>query len=109
MSQQMVVQKVKLLAVYFQNTFYIFFPLEVPLFKGSLIHIDPGHLKLIVRYGSSDKSKQAIKAVVYRIMESIYSDEYMASHSLSGRGKPGNPKNKANPALPRDDVDAIIG
>jgi len=42
-------------------------------------------------------------------MESIYSDEYMASHSLSGRGKPGDPKKKANPALPRDDVDAIIG
>lgn len=82
---------------------------QVALFKGSHIRLDPKHLKLACSYGIADKKEKAKKAVVYRIMESIYSEEYMAAHTTSGRPAPGNSKEQAKPALPVEDVEAIVG
>jgi len=80
----------------------------VPLYKGCHLKLSSTHLKLACSYGIADKLDKGKRACVFKIMESIYSEEFMASHSLTGRPAPGAPKEEAKPALPQEDVNAII-
>ncbi len=77
----------------------------MPLYKGCHLKLDPTHFKLACSYGISEKKEKGKRNVVFKIMESIYSEEYMAEHSTSGRPAPG--KTVAKPSLPKDDMDAI--
>lgn len=81
----------------------------MPLYRGCHLKLDPDNLKLAISYGMADKRDKGKRAMINRILESIYSEAYMASHSFSGRPAPGMPPESAKPAIPDKDKVALQG
>jgi phage gpG-like protein len=75
------------------------------------LQINAADLKLAVSYGSVGNGDSNMRSMINKIMESIYTRQYMATHSYTGKASPANKRARipAKPALPVDDRKAIRG
>jgi hypothetical protein len=81
------------------------------LVKDGSLQIDASVLRLAVIEGKRGATFDHMRAMCNKILEGVYSRQYMAEHSFSGRGPPtpkGQPKPKTKPGLPPEDVEAIV-
>lgn len=72
--------------------------------------INEADLKLAVSYGSVGNGDPNMRSMINKIMESVYTREFMATHSYTGKKAPANRRDtehRPKPALPIDDVKAI--
>jgi hypothetical protein len=91
----------------------------VPLYKHCHLKISEPNLLLATSYGLAGKTISSMRAMVNKLLESIYPRETLGSHTISGSlprvPRNANPdeqlaaKSTAKPALPAEDVDAITG
>ena len=77
------------------------------MYKGCHLRLDETHYQLACSYGVADKLEKGKRAMINKLLESFYTSEYMAGHSVSGKQAPGQPKESTKPGLPTADVDAI--
>ncbi|KAI9551041.1 hypothetical protein GHT06_006255 [Daphnia sinensis] len=80
------------------------------LVSGMSLMINEADLKLAVSYGSVGNGDSNMRSMINKIMESVYTREFMATHSYTGKKTPAKRQDKEHqpkPALPIDDVKAI--
>ncbi|KZS01082.1 Uncharacterized protein APZ42_002366, partial [Daphnia magna] len=85
-------------------------PKQQYLVSGMSLMINEADLKLAVSYGSVGNGDPNMRSMINKIMESVYTREFMATHSYTGKKAPANRRDtehRPKPALPIDDVKAI--
>ncbi len=76
---------------------------QVPLRAEYSLKISRGNLTLAVSYGKIESEEGNLKKMINKLMESVYTREYMANHSYTGRRgskKDGDKSKSAKEPLP---------